>query len=569
MRKHPCSCWRVLFSALLLLACATAFLLPQAAEAAEPSLWLYRERTTGLPEEQAADWARSAMQEDEHWGIFAFPQRPPTREESHTVWLTTKLSEASPEKDTLLFGTTGQSVKVWLDDTVIYSFGTMGPARTSEGRTWHYVPLPPDAAGHQLTVECYSPFPRELGSLYYFSMDTAAQNAARVFLLDTTFIVTLPVALAMFIVVLFFYAQEKSGRRLYRALLAFLGIFIVWAFSGLESKFLLMGGAKFWWYVMTLAAYLLPVTANFIIYEILDGKRRTGVRWIIRGYVLLMGTAIVAELLGWHGLKNLMGVYFTFILIYEPLAFYWTFRAAQEGSRYCRAFLVPIGGFTLLAVVDGINFFWPFLPMNFFVSPFGIFALAAFLLAVLRQFVIREHQLGKQADSFQLAIQEAREREEYDTLTHCLSRTMFRPLLSGTLRDAQLLHQPLSIIMLDIDHFKGFNDTYGHEAGDEVLAGFAAAIRHELPAGLPFVRWGGEEFVILCPGHDLAAAARLAEKLRVRIATLSLHAQLVTTSVGVATWKGTLDTEEALFRRVDGALYRAKEGGRNCVELER
>ena len=141
MRKHPCSCLRPLLSTLLLLVCAAAFLVPQAAEAAEPSLWLYRERTTGLPEEQAADWARSAMQEDEHWVIFAFPQRPPTREESHTVWLTTKLSEASPEKDTLLFGTTGQSVKVWLDDTVIYSFGTMGPARTSEGRTWHYVPL--------------------------------------------------------------------------------------------------------------------------------------------------------------------------------------------------------------------------------------------------------------------------------------------------------------------------------------------------------------------------------------------------------------------------------------------
>ena len=194
-------------SALFLLLCVVAFLMPQVAEAVEPSLWLYRERTTGLPEEQAADWARSAMQEDEHWVIYDFPQHPPTREESRTVWLTTKLGEASPEKDTLLFGTTGQSVKVWLDDTVIYSFGTMGPTRTSEGRMWHYVPLPPDAAGHQLTVECYSPFPRELGSLYDFYLDTAEQNAARVFLLDTTFIVTLPVALAMFIVVLFFYGS--------------------------------------------------------------------------------------------------------------------------------------------------------------------------------------------------------------------------------------------------------------------------------------------------------------------------------------------------------------------------
>ena len=558
--------WLVL---LMLTFLVPVFVVPDSVEAAETSLWLYRESKEGIPREQSVEWAHSAMEEDEHWVIYDFPQRPPTREESRSVWLTTHLTEDSPEKDSLLFGTSGQSVRVWLDDEVIYTFGRMGPSLVSEGRTWHYVKLPSDAAGHQLTVECYSPFPRELGSLYYFSLSEDYQNAKRIFLLDTTFIVTLPVALAMFVVVLFFFGREKSGRNLYRALLSFLGVFAVWAFAGLQSKYLFCDYIAFWWYVMTLAAYLLPVSANFIIYEILDGARRMGIRWIIRGYLGLMGVAIFAELLGWHGLKNLMGVYFTFILVFEPLAFYWTYRAAQEGSRYCRAFLVPIAAFTALGAVDGVDFFWPSLPMNFFVSPFGIFALAAFLLAVLRQFVIREQQLGAQADSFQMDIQQAREREEYDTLTHCLSRTMFRPLLTGTLHDARVQHQSVSLLMFDIDHFKHFNDTYGHEAGDEVLAGFAAAIRHELPAGLPFLRWGGEEFVILCPGYDLTAAARLADRLRVSIATLSLHAQRITTSVGVATWHGTLDTEEQLFRRVDEALYRAKEGGRNRVELEK
>lgn len=544
------------------------FLSSATSSAATADLWLYHESEDAVPMEQSVAWARSAMAQDEHWGIFDFPRRPPTQEDMRSVWITTHLSADAPDKNTVFFTTTGESVRVWIDDTAVEEAGTFGPTFSGGGWRWHFIELPNDGREHQLTVECYSPFPRELGMLHSFSIDTAEANAARIFLLDVSFITALPVAVAMFIVTLFFYVRERMERHLYRALLTFLGVFICWTFSCLQSKFLLVDDAVFWWYILTIAAYLLPVAANYIIYEVLDGKRKEGVLWIIRGYLLLMVSAIIAETLGWHGMKNLMPLYFVFIAIYEPVVFYWTYRSAREGSRYCKALLLSIAAFSVLGVIDGINTFWHFLPTKMYLSPFGIFALAAFLLAVLRDFVVREEQLDAQADSLAGDIAAAHAREEYDPLTHCLSRTMYEPLLTGAIRDARVRREPFSVLMFDIDHFKSFNDTYGHETGDEVLAGFAAAIRHELHEGQAFLRWGGEEFIVLLPDCDLATAVDFADHLRIRIATLSLHARQVTTSIGVATWHGLDDTKEALFHRVDEALYRAKEGGRNRVEIE-
>lgn len=152
-----------------------------------------------------------------------------------------------------------------------------------------------------------------------------------------------------------------------------------------------------------------------------------------------------------------------------------------------------------------------------------------------------------------------------DPLCPCGSRTAMQELLRRLEPQRDI---DITILYADLNHFKYVNDTFGHEAGDEVLAGFAVAIRHELTDAQPFLRWGGEEFIVLLPDCNLIAAAQIAENLRQRIATLSLHARQITTSIGVATWHGAGDTKENLFERVDAALYRAKEGGRNRVEVE-
>jgi diguanylate cyclase (GGDEF)-like protein len=128
---------------------------------------------------------------------------------------------------------------------------------------------------------------------------------------------------------------------------------------------------------------------------------------------------------------------------------------------------------------------------------------------------------------------------------------------------------PLSVIALDLDHFKALNDRHGHQAGDEALAAVGAALRAGVRASDFAGRWGGEEFVVLLPDTDLAGAAEVAGKLRELIAGITVPAAPsgVTASLGVASLPEHAGSGDELFRAADRALYGAKAAGRDRVHL--
>ncbi|HEX4939321.1 MAG TPA: GGDEF domain-containing protein [Candidatus Kapabacteria bacterium] len=132
--------------------------------------------------------------------------------------------------------------------------------------------------------------------------------------------------------------------------------------------------------------------------------------------------------------------------------------------------------------------------------------------------------------------------------------------------------QPLSVLMLDVDHFKRFNDTFGHKAGDLVLQMVAQNMRKRLRPSDMVARYGGEEFLILLPHTAASEAQVVAERLRKGVETCKVDAEQgqelppVTISVGVAPWRNG-DSLELMVEAADKALYRAKANGRNRVEL--
>jgi len=156
-----------------------------------------------------------------------------------------------------------------------------------------------------------------------------------------------------------------------------------------------------------------------------------------------------------------------------------------------------------------------------------------------------------------------------DALTGLLNRRGFETQMAFALALARRSTRPLSLIAVDVDHFKRVNDTYGHEAGDEVLRRLARTLEMRLRGSDVIARLGGEEFVALLPDTDLEGARAIAQAL----VTATAQQQdpvvgTITVSAGVASMRGAEDSGSALLRRGDMALYEAKGQGRNrvCVE---
>jgi len=179
--------------------------------------------------------------------------------------------------------------------------------------------------------------------------------------------------------------------------------------------------------------------------------------------------------------------------------------------------------------------------------------------------------LAAAAGSLELAWSygEVERRSRTDSLTGLYNRAHFGEQLQEKLNLADRYEQPVSLVMVDIDHFKRVNDTYGHEAGDAVLRRVAGLLQEAVRSTDVCVRYGGEEIALLLAQTDRKAAMEMAQRLCDRIAeTVAFHKGAtipVTASFGVATYPETVRERDKLFPQADEALYRAKAEGRNCV----
>jgi two-component system cell cycle response regulator len=177
------------------------------------------------------------------------------------------------------------------------------------------------------------------------------------------------------------------------------------------------------------------------------------------------------------------------------------------------------------------------------------------------------------ADSLRSKVQQSIELALVDSLTGLNNRRFLENHLATMLDQAQRRRAPLSLMIFDIDHFKRVNDTYGHDAGDEVLKGFADRLRRVIRGGDLLCRLGGEEFVIVMPNSSLEIAAKVAERTRSAIEGEPFVIDQkgttipITVSVGVAA-RGSENNPDSLYRRADRALYRSKSEGRNRVTAD-
>jgi diguanylate cyclase (GGDEF)-like protein len=170
-----------------------------------------------------------------------------------------------------------------------------------------------------------------------------------------------------------------------------------------------------------------------------------------------------------------------------------------------------------------------------------------------------------------LAAYQLRRSAELDALTGTFNRRSIDQWLARAFLEASRRQQALSLLFIDIDHFKSINDRLGHAGGDHCLREVAAALRGALEEGDLLGRYGGEEFVALLPGRAGADAREMGERLRAAVERNEIQyegrGERITVSVGVATRLERESTPAAAIERADKALYAAKRGGRNSVHV--
>ncbi|MCY4524129.1 MAG: GGDEF domain-containing protein [Halobacteriovoraceae bacterium] len=159
-----------------------------------------------------------------------------------------------------------------------------------------------------------------------------------------------------------------------------------------------------------------------------------------------------------------------------------------------------------------------------------------------------------------------------DQHTGCFNKTYFNNSISLEVKKSRITGNPLTLIVLDLDHFKKLNDTHGHDAGDYVLKEMAALVRKEGVRDLDvFARYGGEEFVILLPKTNIKQGFNIAERVRKLIEEYNFSYENkkleVTASIGVADYRQGVNTGTDLFKRADEAVYKSKKQGRNQVQF--
>jgi diguanylate cyclase (GGDEF)-like protein len=251
------------------------------------------------------------------------------------------------------------------------------------------------------------------------------------------------------------------------------------------------------------------------------------------------------------------------LLVMAPLLLIAGVTAWQQGWRR--------GGYYLCAWVPGLLFIivrtlqlmlhWPLPDWLEFALP-AAFAFAGMVLS----FGLADHTLSIRHER-----DVAHRLAEHDVLTGVLNRRAILARLRAAFLDARDARNPLAVLFLDLDHFKQVNDSYGHRAGDQCLRAVIAPIASELRQGDALGRYGGEEFLVILPGAEMANARVVAERIRRRVEQMPMLVSGVriglTLSIGIAAFDADVATPEDLIERADAALYRAKSDGRNLVSI--
>ena len=313
----------------------------------------------------------------------------------------------------------------------------------------------------------------------------------------------------------------------------------IWIFSGRMSIF---------------SFSLIALIGSFIFHPEITEKNRISVWLIQRTITILIAASLLVNAVGDY---LLMGSIETYIGVFLALAVLIQMEDVFSFFFFFLTFLTFLGILIFLSPDHSL------LPATLFTNCLS-FSFLSFIVSRITYY----SELNRFRQKMIIVEQKEmlQELSSIDQLTKAYNRRKFDDLIANEIERANRYENRFSVLMLDIDHFKDINDTYGHIIGDEVLKEISRVVKENLRRSDSLIRWGGEEFVIIAVETTLPNALILGEKLRMLISAYNFpEVGRITSSFGVSSYRNG-DSMDSLMKRVDDALYAAKKNGRNKVE---
>ena len=511
------------------------------------------------------------MYDDKRWIECSLEDDFEFSPQSNGVILSTRLPKILRlNSPALFFVTRNEAVRVYLDSELLYDGQDFWRNRHVYGNRWHLVDLPDNYMGRQLTFQLYAENQKDLGRLMHVSVDEGMVQMQQIFKHDGFVYVLLPLSLIVIVILMQHYWVNDSHSCVgHPFIIAFILLCMVQAVAGMWSVLLVFDSMFFWYNAFMLSTLLLTVPLQLLACNLLEGRACSFVRGILVVSLLFFVLACADEAAE-IGLAEAVRVgsywWSNLGLVVISIFLYWQGR--QEA--YCRSLSWPIMATALAGIAIGVAWQYGMVDYQNGFSNLLVLPMLVYVIWLMRHMMVEEKRLSVENQLLEQEVRVEKHKAQVDPLTKSFTRAKLDETMENSVEAAEAGGVPFSLLMFDLDKFKSINDTYGHAMGDMVLVSFANIIRHNLDARHTFIRYGGEEFMVLCSQYGLEEAWQLAEQIRMDLEeAVILKDRQVTCSAGISCWHtGAGDSVQELQKRADDALYYAKNNGRNRCVLE-
>ncbi|CAM3384298.1 GGDEF domain-containing protein [Arcobacter aquimarinus] len=496
------------------------------------------------------------------WQEIDFPRNPPNRNNQTNIWFRVQLPQTIPSNSNLYIVSIDLITQVYFKDKQIYSFGEFDENGKGKykGWPWHLIPLPTDSAGEYLYFRIYSNY-GDIG--FWGEILILSKGELYEKLLKNDILKIIIGSVSIFVAIFFLLTFLSKFQRIESLILGLLfltqGLNV---FCSAKIMQLFFYYPLFNQYILAIAFFSFPIGMALFMDKVINYKILFNpIKKIWQIHLIYLIIAILGSVLGFFSLPSTyewFDIFYNFITL--PILTFFIIYFFYKGDKETKIitfsfFIISLYWLYSTLIAAGI------VPWEEYPSDIAVFICLLFL----SYSIVNRLNYTKELEEAKIELTNL-------TLTDYLTNLSNRKNIDSILKINENLFNrykdKFSIILVDIDDFKKVNDTYGHLVGDKVLIEISGILKKYTRQTDIVGRWGGEEFIIICPKTNLQDASKLAEKLRKKISTHQFETVgNKTASLGVSTFKEN-ETIIELITRVDDAMYLAKSNGKNRIEVK-